>query len=372
MVNGDENYLVLPYTTSEVIAVSHNGSVVNCHESSDFFKPPPSHSEGATGGLLNLGPSSPDDNMTSYYQTTPVVCGGSAFNSLTAEYPSSRECYRLGGFNYWIEPHIGRLNKERSRAASVAIKNGSTLWVTGGGDKKHNPLDSTEFLDVIGSSLVSRWGPGLPRKMLDHCLEMISDKVAISYGGKIWGEPFANSWSFDLDPLSNSNEEWMERATMTTARAGHGCGVIRDALSPDERKIVVAAGGCNRDMASNMVVLDSVELLHTNGPVLAFKWITGPNMPQPLCDASSATIVDGTRMFVAGGISEFNTAAYHVTSKSIYYIQCRLSLCDWTTIGLELNDQRINAVAMIVPLNHKRDFDIETTLLPFKCEGGES
>ncbi len=351
-----------------LLAISYNGSVSRCNEGSYFFENVNElELDGATGGLLKLPTLYPDDdvpNYKSHYQDTPVICAGHIQDALIY----NRECFRLDtGVN---KMSIGQLSKNRIRAASVSIKYGSALWVTGG-DDGNNVLDSTEYLNVVAGSesteIVSSEGPRLPRTMVNHCLDMITDNLAILYGGEIWGAPFENSWTYDLDTRTNPNEEWVERAPMSTSRERHGCGVLRDALSPEERKIVVAAGGCNRNNHKQIQVLDSVELLHVNGPVIALQWVPGPTMPVPLCDAASANIVDGTRLFLASGILEFYGVPYP-KSQSVYYLQCRLTQCQWTTVGLELHEPRYDAIAMVVPLIDRRNFSIETTL-PFGCEG---
>ncbi len=387
MATGIEGYDYSSVTSvTEVIAVSSKGEVAHCNQFMGFdgLFDSPVELKQATGGLLRLPVSLQEDPVQNYYQSVPVFCGGNWNYAL-----ASRVCYRLGAA---FEDPIGVLIQERSQAASVSINNGSTLWVTGGEYQEFNgleyfsnPLDTTEYLDVIyedkdkvgldleldSMSLISTLGPRLPTMMRGHCLEMISDKLVILYGGYNYAQEFSKAWTFDLDKQNNPDgEDWVEIASMSLARDRHSCGVLRDALSPKERKIVVAAGGCAGGGAHfGLVIRDSVELLHANGEVLALKWATGPQMPEPLCGAASATIKDGTRLFVVGGVTDF-TVFPEEKSNSVYYLQCRLTLCEWTTVDLELLSPRSGAVAMIVPLIDKRNFSLEETTLPFPCQGG--
>ncbi len=166
-----------------------------------------------------------------------------------------------------------------------------TLYGSRGGSTDNNQdalnLDTTEYLDVVVGShstatLESKQGPKLPIEIYCHCLEMITDKLAILYGGEKWDDaPLANSWTFDLDISTNPNQTWVERTSMSASRRSHSCGVLRDAASPEERKIVVAAGGCGYKHGWSGMPLDSVELLHISGPVIALRWTSGPTMPVP-------------------------------------------------------------------------------------------
>ena len=382
LVTGMEN-LYAKKTVTDTIAISHNGSATPCFQDMDFFNTG-LRSSHATGGLLQLpialtSSYDNDNNIQTYYQSTPVICGGYHTDDI---YTGTSYCYTIQDSD---DNPIGSMSTKRCNLASVAINDGSTLWVTGGRKcagyyANMNCLDSTDYLDVtsgvandIASSvtLTTRVGPRLPRKMAGHCLEMISDTLAIVFGGDDGDKLiFTNSWTFDLDRRSNPTEEWVERASMSTARNGHSCGVLRGA-GPEDRRIVVAVGGRAYRAIDEFFLTDTVELLYTNGPVFAPKWQLGPSFPVPIDEAASATTSGGTRMFVAGGVTDwtFQLDGSVQASSSVYYLQCPFLVCEWKTVELEPLNARIRGLAMIVPLLNKRSFSIETEL-PVSCEDG--
>ncbi len=369
----------------ETIAVSSNGSIALCQKLQDGIGYNPVMVQRATGGLLEM-PAHGD----SYYQYTPVICGGTRYSDVDNYEWLDYHCYQLAVGQFGTtDTVIGTMSQVRFGAASVTIRLGSTLWVSGGGTIQA-PHDSTEYLDIDKSAstlapdkiLKSRPGPRMPRALMGHCLEMVTEDLAILYGG--WesiggGRPTRQSWTLDLDePTINldNTDSWTERATMAMRRERHSCGVLRDAASPEDRKIIVAAGGCSHHVGGHadgqVLVTDSVELLHTNGPVFALNWLPGPKMPAPLCGAAATSSAPmsgkGTRMYVAGGVTDFSEAPWQV-SGSVYSLQCRWTLCEWAILALDLLEPRAMAVAMIVPLINQRDFSIDTPL-PIPCQGG--
>ena len=59
---------------------------------------------------------------------------------------------------------LGQLPVQRSQAASVVLSN-NTLWVTGGIDKSHKPIKTTEFVTKDGQT---SQGPDLPLPVSEH------------------------------------------------------------------------------------------------------------------------------------------------------------------------------------------------------------
>ncbi len=253
--------------------------------------------EEATGGIVKF-----DYTATQkYYRYTPVVCDDDACYML-GEFPGDQGAQGSLVAYFWNTPRIG--------AASVSINNYATLWVTGGSYEV-----TTEFLDVNpGLYLDQTMGPNLPIPIKGHCLDIIKDDKAgtkvILYGGKSSPGVFRkDAWTIDLVD-GDASGGWTPIPSMSLTRERHSCGVIQALTSKEEEAvvIVVAAGGCSFDVKG--MVTDSVELLHVlhvrNGTQTVVdsandnQWVSGPSMPEALCGATSATLPDRSRMYVAG------------------------------------------------------------------------
>ncbi len=361
----------------EVIAInSTDGQLSHCHQDPMFnATQPPIEMTSATGGLLNL-PANYSKFQT-YYRYTPVICGGE----------ETRDCFSLGPQQ---DNYLGTLDLYRIGAASVSIRGGSVLWVTGGetGTGSHT-LDSSELLDVVATTtittttstttttaatslLTARSGPDLPRPASGHCLEVVSESVAIFYGGKSTKDihPYKEAWTLDLQQLTEWGTGWSQLNSMTVAREKHSCGVIREATGLiAERKIVVAAGGCNWVDGKGKAATGNVEMLHTYGSKVSLTWVPGPPMPEPVCNAASDALPDGTRLFVAGGLKK--PGFPWTISDLVQSLQCpTIDSCQWTTVDIQLSQLRFRGVGFGIPLIQKRDFSFEeTTYVPFTCQG---
>ncbi len=322
------SFATTPITTSSSSYQSHDLGLVRC-------KPvlPQAPSTNAllagTGGVLK------DDQKKS----VPVLCGG---GGATVELLELDKCYHLKetGFSF-----IGTMKEARAGAASVAILDGSTLWVTGGLASGWG-LDTTEWIDVStvispnNGKNISKSGVQLPMALGFHCLQMINSKTAILYGGltDIHGKSFANTWTIEMNN-SLDFEGWTPRASMRQARCQHSCGVVRGSLG---RKFVVAAGG-GHIYSANTNLVEHLEVQELEDEHLTFSdnWSTGPPLPVNLMGGASVTTADQRVLFVVGGIIFY-------PSRFVYALRCTLA-CWWTKEGTELQIHRSHAVAMIIP-----------------------
>ncbi len=319
-------------SNSEAFTTLETLGLRSCYDS-EMDLAPPKRTSFATGGVLNLS------NLGS---PMPVICGG-----IDEHLHETRECYRLDKTGQ--ETAVASLKSTRIGAASVSIRNGTVLWVTGG-TSHHTDIvqDTTEWLAVNpidNMSLTTSEGVKLPMDLKFHCLVMLSDNLAILYGGSNYYNILqGQSWTIDV----NSNVSWQEAASMSTPRAGHICGVIGN----QEQLIVVATGGerLNYEITDDveLLCLDIVdqEYLDVNGK----EWESGPRLPIGLAYAASATTSDRAILFVAGGLVDLVDS---LVSASIFLFHCHnglTSMCEWRRQCIELgNGGRYYSLAFTLP-----------------------
>ncbi len=306
----------------------------------------------ATGGNLKFIHRENGD----YEGPVPIMCGGIDEIGETLV-----DCYSLIQVN---RKPIVRMTTDRSDAASVVVRNGTVLWVTGGHSIHYSGLDSTDWIyhDALSDALEAKEGPRLAQKTFHHCIQMMDSRTAILYGGY---KAIPNSWTIDIseDSISGSqstadNNRWIPGPSMKTGRHSHVCGVVRDSVTGN--KIVVAAGG--RDYED--IITDQVELIFIDSdnvfdsvisdednhfaPALS-DWLHGPQLPFTLSQASSATTHHQTKLFVAGGKSADFARIPSGISKFILTFHCANLECKWTKQCLELRSRRSSPVAYVLP-----------------------
>ena len=292
----------------------------------------------------------------------PIVCGG-----LTNEGTPNYNCYNLVGGGYNIPTVAGTMTEGREGAASISLLDATMLWVTGG--ISVGVTDTTEWLDVskvesnngLDNNSILSQGIPLPMPMAFHCLERISDKTVILYGGtehisKMNG--FDSAWTLkvgeDFKSNDDSSQSWTPRASMNHARCQHNCGVIK--IVPNEgttsiTKLVVAAGGLveGDNSGSNIVELLQIEEATEGSGQITYSdsWELGPSMPKTVWAASSVTTKDQTILFVAGGQYRLLD---NERSKDIYMFRClSANYCWWTKEDVTLSFERIHSVSLITP-----------------------
>ncbi len=293
----------------------------------------------ATGGVLRVQD-----------QHLPIVCGGDG----PIDY--NDKCYHIQGGDFSMPTTVGKMRENRKGAASVAIFDGTTLWVTGG-EFATKASDTTELIHVsmVASSKEDNpptllQGIPLPQEMAYHCLEMINSKAAILYGGSDWilnNPGYHQAWTIDnlVDPDLLMQNSWTTRATMKYGHYKHGCGVIKS--DGEGGKFVVAAGGIDKeDMSTSYVEFLKIEEDSFGNVTVNDAWEEGPPLPKALEGSASATTEDQTILILAGGRSKTPDIEY---SLNTYSLRCSRGFCWWTSLDTELLFNRINGIALFVP-----------------------
>ncbi len=206
-----------PVGDTELMAASRGrgGNLTKCWHP-NIHSPLPF--EDATGGALLTW----DSNIF------PIICGGIMGRSSNNDEEYSRDCYRLRNPMTAV---VATLTTERVGAASVVVRNGTTLWVTGGHNIYGYDQDSTDILGQVSAGsdpadMVMTTAPGvkLPRRMSHHCLVMLlgsmSSSSVILFGGsggsdgsKDWSPPPTGmAWTMDLNdgPESTDMDGWLD------------------------------------------------------------------------------------------------------------------------------------------------------------------
>ncbi len=254
---------------------------------------------GATGGVM----VNPDGEDCSF-----VVCGGQDADTRLMH----DTCKRLSDP---AEKTAGFLQVPRVGAASLVMNNGTDLWVTGGFNMFTFALDTTEFVSLSENS--SDDGPILPSGVKYHCLEQVDSKSAILIGGQdVSNQSQSRNYWYDANTMG-----WIFAKPLKASKAKHACGVIRDGLEQDW-KIIVAAGG----ITINGVMTKTVELMVLlTDKYHGTPWELGPEMPEEVANAASATTSGQQKLLVIGGTTISNKQG----TSSVYEMTCWLLECQW-------------------------------------------
>ncbi len=297
------------------------------------------------GGVLRLGC---DDNV-------PLVCSGENGN-----------CQRLG--DHAADPSLEGIFKDyRVGAASVVIRNGTTLWVTGGFERPGGsmPTTTTEWIDFSeysndgGDSIKRGYGVDLPggQDIRFHCLVVVASDLAVLFGGSDDHNSNSATWTIQITDniLEPDGDSWTNlNVPMLVARFHHSCGVIKSGL---DRSIIVAAGGFVEELFDNEIIIETIdhveilEVVSEANIVLADHWEEGPRLPIKLAGAGSAATGDHTKLFLGGGKQTIGFSDY---SESVFYLTCVNDGwdCEWTKDNMELLYKRSYQVALVVPPPH--------------------
>ena len=340
---------LLDYT--EVFVMHQDGRLTECsHDGLDVFV----NVEAAIGALVEF-------EEATYI---PTFCGGLR-NDI-----SNGDCWRLG---YPIAEGslMAKSGTERAGAASIVLENGA-IWITGGlnldeFDQDSSVIVARDFLEEFWTLSATESG-ALPRPMSFHCLQKLNNGKSILYGGEDFysNDPLIkDSWIINLDSIV-SNPQWSQIGTMSMARRSHMCGVLKVGANTE---IVVGAGGIVSSMTGT--VTDSVELIQVQDESIESGWQLGPKLPMTLCEAGSATTIDHSRLFIAGGIISY---AIEEGSRNVFNLKCHsITVCEWTKTEAELWKFRRNPVAMVLPafskIADKHSLCLDFTIGDHICDG---
>ncbi len=295
LVSGGESndFDLQPDTSLEVIDMTKNDSNSNfCAKPKEDLRILP------TGGLL-------DGSL--------IVCGGKNVNTVL------KSC---------INPVSGKvvaeMTTERYGAASVVLqKKGRSpvLWVTGGKDSDQNILSSTEYVSMIGPSML---GPSLPRPNFGHCVTSF-ELTAMFIGG-------LKETSTKIFFLTKSM--WLGWPKLNVARQFHTCGWIT--VNGGRTVVFIAAGG----QGSNGTLLHSVEFLD----LTKRKWELAQPLPKAV-QLTTGVFVSREKMLVLGG----KDALGNVQS-AIFMVSCHgmveFESCQWTLTSQKMSAPRAGHVSM--------------------------
>ncbi len=343
-----DNYKWIKWISSyrtELFWISSNGSLFHCPSRARELDPNERFTT-PSGSLLHSG-GGDKSNLT------PVICG-------SHYYFCGSKCTRLGKSG---QPDLILTGDDRLSAASIAIRQGMALWLTGGVSCQNNYLDTTVVIDL--DSKEEQEFLRLPTKLAGHCLEPLGNggKSAILHGGDRYEDVDfewiveARSWlieDLDREVDSGHHSSWLPLDSMLMERTQHTCGVLKvnggiDGSSIVE--IVVAAGGFNGlwDATDSVefLILEETDDGAGQSSASAARWSEGPTLPVLLTNAGSATADNQARMFVAGG---FTDSPVQELSREVFSLHCDNVLsCYWSKNDVELPAALYRPVVMVLP-----------------------
>ncbi len=300
----------------------------------------------ATGGVLIH-----QDNWI------PIICGG----RIAGTQEANDKCFSLAhAYNHDFDIDNvmpSQLRVARIGAASLPIANGEKLMVTGGYKSDSPFIRLIDIVHVKQLNTSSTYNPFevssdlyLPTNLRYHCLVRIGPEVAMLIGGQDEKElSYGYSQIINFESL-----EWSHHA-LSTARSKHACGVLK---VPGEngyadRKIVIAAGGIIYQFYQLVTAtVDMVVVVNNNTDKIDLSWnFAEEEMPEPVTMASAATTVDQSRLFIVGGLLEYeqhNLGGFEVSCSSGSFKS--LPKCQWKIIGqIILNEPSMRGLALILP-----------------------
>ncbi len=252
------------------------------------------------------------------------------------------------------------LKRSRSRAASIVIDNGNTLFIAGGSNNRR-----TEFVTLTGSTN----GPKLPsvfKKVDEQSFAKIDETRAIltggyRFGGGSWGRIMteeerggggggSNKFKKEAYFYNIDAKSFTKAPDMNERRAHHYSGVLKD--TTDGTTIVVVAGGRN-SYHQDQGILDSTEIL-VDG---ATSWISSTPIPEAIYDGTMVPGGDGETLFLIGGKVKVETGSgrghwnnweYPAPTDVVYKVTCSNQVLFWEKVD-PLSAPRSGHVSMRVP-----------------------
>ena len=222
------------------------------------------------------------------------------------------DCHKLtpNGFQFVT-------NQTYIALGSVAVGLENRLWISGYRDKY------TEFISLQGE--VTQ-GPDLPENLNGHCMVKIDDKTVMMVGGQVYPEQSGRTYFLDVP-----SGKWTQGPALLIPRAFHSCGLFEF----KDQKFVLAIGGETADG-----YLKSVEYFDLQA---MDEWRQDVPLPVALFDPVVVSL--GTRIVVIGGFTDDNQS-----SEILYEFVCpTLETCEWIPLKKQLEESRLNFVAMPVP-----------------------
>ncbi len=214
-------------------------------------------------------------------------------------------------------------------AASLTIRDGLTLWVTGGRGATFNQShwNSTEMIqlnpDVVGK-LDREDGPEMPINIKQHCLAHLNDTHAIAYGGTTPLHNASWTWLFNF-----KTESWSVGPKLNQGKKNHVCGSI---VTGSGSVTVVADRGYTTD---GIVEIWQTENLKHSG------WTIADNFPRISFAAIVSSPLRMNSLYLVGGCNQNQQDGFN----KVYQFKCNQTTCDFREAGRRLKVGKCRAVA---------------------------
>jgi hypothetical protein len=190
-----------------------------CQPSSLMAEYPLDRVQGASGGLLT--------------NNNALICGG----VYVSENDRLDDCFSI---NEGGARATSKLTHTRAFAASV-VWNSTTLWLTGGDIGGSGYTNSTEFVQLIGTTP----GPDLPLEVVHHCLVALNDTTVLLVGG--WTRTRSKATFF----YNTDHKTWTKGPLLITGRSNHACALFKSPLNGNTDTVIVTGGvGENEELRS--------------------------------------------------------------------------------------------------------------------------
>ena len=157
-----------------------------------------------------------------------LFCGGADNFDYTTD-----KCYELGNVKAFTT-----MKTARSWAASIAIKDAHSLFITGGLKVDKSILRSTELISV--ETRVSTSGPQLPESLTGHCMILINGTKAMVIGGVSGFGESSHTYYLNINNIDSSST-WEDGPELLIKKHNHGCSQIGFS-----GPVIVAGGGFKR------------------------------------------------------------------------------------------------------------------------------
>ncbi len=259
---------------------------------------------GAVGGVITTeqGPKA-------------MVCGGYNGESQSA-------CYFLGN-----DQPVQNLNMALYASAAAVVGDGEFMWVTGGWHHVHG----TQKLTNLVSEKLRADGQDLPTPLHGHCMVVFESNQVMVVGGHTGSAYSTDGYIYDVSYVHNSQLIATPRPHLTTGKDYFGCGVMTDYGTG--AKVVLVIGGS----PSNVHDIQRWNV----GSAGNFE-VKG-QMPIPVARAASISHPSGVYLF-GNDADQLNGAV-------VLKAYCQNDVCTGTTMTHQLQLNRKEPVAMLVPLN---------------------
>ncbi len=138
---------------------------------------------------------------------------------------------------------------------------------------------------------------------------------------------------------------WTVQQYLKESRSRHSCGALR---LDNSLSVAVVAGGDKNGFSVETLLVEFEPEDGNNAVHFAEKWDFGPNLPELVSDAASATTPDQKALLVIGGTTKDGN------SRMVLKLQCMLEQdldldCSWTKLDYELKAPSSLGLVLTIP-----------------------